>query len=95
MTPAGGAAALPKREETMPRSDSERLTKLKEIRDAIEDALLTGASDVVRYRIGDREVERRRTDAAQTLAELEQQIAGLELAVNGRARNALRLIRNN
>lgn len=77
----------------MPRSASERLTQLQEIRDALEDALLTGASDVVRYRIGDREVERRRTDATQALAEINREIAALETAVNGPARNRIRIHR--
>lgn len=78
----------------MPRSESERLTKLQEIRDAIEDSLLSGASDVIRYKIADREVERSRSEATRVLADLNQQISALELAVNGRARNRIRLARH-
>jgi chaperonin cofactor prefoldin len=77
----------------MPRSASERLTQLEEIRDALDDALLTGASDVIRYRVGNREVQRSRSEAVNVLAEINQQISALELAVNGRARNRIRLQR--
>lgn len=41
----------------MPRSDAETLTKLREIKDKIEDDIAAGEA-VTSYRIGDREVTR-------------------------------------
>lgn len=78
----------------MARSTSERLDKLKTIRDALEDALETGASDVVEYRIGDRMVKRQRSEVMAALNEIDAKIDALELAVNGRAANRLRLVHN-
>ncbi|TWT57245.1 hypothetical protein KOR42_06030 [Thalassoglobus neptunius] len=80
----------------MPRSNSERLTLLLTTRDAIDDALAASSSsaDVVRYRIGDREVQRSRSEALLELERLEDQIADLQLRIHGRMRNNVNLRRS-
>jgi len=80
----------------MARSDSERLARLLDIRDLIDDALYASAgnADVVEYTTQDgRKVTRSRISAHNELEKLERQIAMFERRVNGRSVNRVSLRR--
>lgn len=78
----------------MARTDAERLELYLTLRDQIDDALLAGSASapaIIRYRIGNREVQREATK--DWLAEVEAVIARLTVsttAASGPARNYAR-----
>lgn len=77
----------------MSRSDSERLTFWRDLRDSIEDAIAAG-TPVLRYKVGSREVEREPT--GKWLNEVDGIVARLESRTNassGSNRNLARLKR--
>lgn len=77
----------------MARTDSERLTFWRTLRDSIEDAIAEGVP-VLRYKVGGREVEREPT--GKWLNEVDSLIARLESrtsAASGTNRNRARLKR--
>jgi hypothetical protein len=77
----------------MARTDSERLTLWLDLRDSIEDAIAAGIP-ILRYRIGNREVEREPT--AAWLREVNSIISSLQEATavgTGPIRNLIQLTR--